>query len=713
MKGKILKKCTALVMAFMLSAGLLSQTVYAQQSQESGIMPRSSMKILMETSVDGQEDLSGMQDIDVTVTWQESMAVKEPVKIAVTEGAQILIDDVSDVVFKTAGTQKDISDLTIEDGIVKFMSGQAARGSVCTLDFKVKAPLVAGEFNISTKVAAENAPNTRSNYIEKTFNVTSGLTIETTAETVYGDIPFDVFGQVYYVSQQETPELTVTLDVYNEDTGEMVYELTGADYPTENKYTIGDLVFPDYCVDGNYVVQITLSDGWDYIGTISKTIKYVKSKDCKITVKDVIRGESGEESAEDTVYTREFTYEIGTEIDAIQPKTVENASVVSVSMSPENITSLVVGEDHNITGTMPAGNIEITYIQQMDESPKGFVDGLVTDELGHPIVDAVIKAYRPSEVEDELGTYLSSMNTDSAGKFLYSLKEGTYNIRIEKEGFITLDVFDVVVTAEQTVYLEKSLIIADIPGDGNITGQVYNALTGEKVSGVVVNFRRGWNKKTGATVSTGESPAQTDSAGSYQVVLPYGNYTAEFIKDGYVTGYVNVICALNFTTPQNATITPVLSEDEYRVVLTWGATPADLDSHLTGPATNSSRFHVFYSNKNFIQSDGSAANLDVDDTSSYGPETITFKLNPNVNGVYRYSIHDFTNKTSTTSQVMSLSGAQVKVYNGEALKATFNVPTNKVGTVWEVFEVDNGVFKPINTFYNESNSGNVRSLPEK
>lgn len=45
----------------------------------------------------------------------------------------------------------------------------------------------------------------------------------------------------------------------------------------------------------------------------------------------------------------------------------------------------------------------------------------------------------------------------------------------------------------------------------------------------------------------------------------------------------------------------------------------DLDSHLIGPTPAGGEFHVFYSHK--IENE--AAELDVDDTSSYGLETIT------------------------------------------------------------------------------------------
>lgn len=254
------------------------------------ISPRSAMRIEMETSVDNQAEIDGCEEIEVKVTWLESLAMQEPVQIAVSKDAQILVKDINDIVFETNGIQKDISDLTMKEGVIKFMTGKAEGRSICTLTYKVKAPLAAGEFKISTKVAAENAVNMRSNYIEKTFNVTSGLTVETTYDIICGNTSFDVFGLVNYKKQEENLDLVISLDVYNEETGEMVYEITGADYPVDNTYKMGSFVFPDDCEDGIYVVYVTLADGWDIIGSASKKITYIKYPLTVETSHDTING---------------------------------------------------------------------------------------------------------------------------------------------------------------------------------------------------------------------------------------------------------------------------------------------------------------------------------------------------------------------------------------------------------------------------------------
>ena len=142
-------------------------------------------------------------------------------------------------------------------------------------------------------------------------------------------------------------------------------------------------------------------------------------------------------------------------------------------------------------------------------------------------------------------------------------------------------------------------------------------------------------------------------------------------------------------------MTPILSDNEYRIVLTWSDTPDDLDSHISGPLSDGERFHVYYKSMTAIDNGDTIALLDLDDTTSYGPETIT--LRKTQNGVYRYSIHDYTNAGSNNSTALSMSGAKVALYRGNALIATYNVPINVGGTVWNVFEIDGDAINALNT----------------
>ena len=92
-------------------------------------------------------------------------------------------------------------------------------------------------------------------------------------------------------------------------------------------------------------------------------------------------------------------------------------------------------------------------------------------------------------------------------------------------------------------------------------------------------------------------------------------------------------------------------------------------------------------------------NLDVDDTDGYGPETTTIPLLKN--GLYKYYVADYTNCSGSNpaSYDMSYSGATVNVYTSNGLTATFTVPRNTPGVIWEVFEIRNGAIVPLQRYY--------------
>ena len=54
-----------------------------------------------------------------------------------------------------------------------------------------------------------------------------------------------------------------------------------------------------------------------------------------------------------------------------------------------------------------------------------------------------------------------------------------------------------------------------------------------------------------------------------------------------------------------------------------------------------------------------------------------------------------------------MSGAKIVVYHGNGVIATFNVPINKVGTVWNVFDIQGNQLIPVNTMENISRPGSV------
>jgi uncharacterized protein YfaP (DUF2135 family) len=179
---------------------------------------------------------------------------------------------------------------------------------------------------------------------------------------------------------------------------------------------------------------------------------------------------------------------------------------------------------------------------------------------------------------------------------------------------------------------------------------------------------------------------QTDAQGRATLAPGYADDASTLVilkKDGYSTLIAKCPCD-NMTYA----LSPVMRNlDGMRVVLTWGKKPADLDSHISYPGN-----HIYFSAKK-----GTDANLDVDDTDSYGPETIT--LDRKHSGeTYVYSVHDFTDMDRPGTTALSASEAKVFVYVGQSLVRTYYVPTGKAGNLWTVFRVTGeGEFQDINT----------------
>lgn len=305
---------------------------------------------------------------------------------------------------------------------------------------------------------------------------------------------------------------------------------------------------------------------------------------------------------------------------------------------------------------------------------------------------------------------VKTIYSDYNGNFIMpSLNAGDYTLKVSATGYQTYT-SRVTVIKDQSTYVETLLMIdrSNNGLTGNVSGNITDAVTGGSVSDVTYNVRNNWNNTSGTVINTGIT-----QNGTYSIELAAGNYTIEFTKSEYVTTSINIAVLANASLLKHVALSPVTSGSiggDVRIVLTWGATPSDLDSHLYGPTVNgSSTFHTWYSVQDYAADGKTIANLDLDDTSSYGPETTTvYELNST--GVYSFYVHDYSNGGSSNSTALSSSGAQVRVYSGNQLVATYNVPLGVGGTLWHVFDYDvaTDTLTAVNTFSYSDVPGSVR-----
>lgn len=297
-------------------------------------------------------------------------------------------------------------------------------------------------------------------------------------------------------------------------------------------------------------------------------------------------------------------------------------------------------------------------------------------------------------------------STNSVGFWSLFLPRGLYSIEFKKSGYTSSAIYceinpGQVVTTDNVVMYDSSYRSKLMP----IRGQVTNGLNYQPVENAEIRFRRGWDNESGNYVrlsSSGSSSGSvtstpyeneyivTDSNGYFYAVLPCGTYTAEITKDGFNTSFMNV--STSEQSRSNLLITPHLDENSYRIILTWGETPFDLDSHLLGDY-NGRNFEIYFRDKEYDD----IAMLDVDDTSSFGPETITLNYNE-LMGDCHYYVHDFTNSSNSDSEELSYSRAKVIVYKGNNLAGEFSVSPGRVGTKWNVFSIIDGVLVVDDTY---------------
>jgi hypothetical protein len=352
------------------------------------------------------------------------------------------------------------------------------------------------------------------------------------------------------------------------------------------------------------------------------------------------------------------------------------------------------------TNVTVAGNATTTLnLNPQAIVTQGTLEGVVRNFMsGLGIAGATINVY-------DGATLIATTTTDANGNYSVEVDAGNdYTVEVDSAGFIPATYNSVDIVTDETTILESILQIPDtFVGNGTVSGTIKDSLTGNGLAGVTVNLRAGLNTQAGAVVTTGT----TNGAGLYSIAnVPTGYYTAELAKAGYITAFISVYSLGGQTTGnQNASISPVLAAGETRIVLTWGVAPADLDSHLTVPTTSGPRFHIYYPFANQSVNDGTIAQLDADDTSSYGPETIT--ISTQIAGVYRYSVYNYTNKASLSSTALSNSAAQVKVYQASGLVATYNIPSNVEGTLWAVFELSGNTLITLNTLSYNTNQTTI------
>ena len=219
-----------------------------------------------------------------------------------------------------------------------------------------------------------------------------------------------------------------------------------------------------------------------------------------------------------------------------------------------------------------------------------------------------------------------------------------------------------------------------------------------------------------ARVSVGEGSAEvftlTDTNGNYELAgaVP-GSIRADFEADRRVVGLRDRVEFQNLSTLDGAFLAGSATnyfryEDRnfrvvsgtiitnsfsmspqlvggLRFVLNWGLNPADLDLHVRTPSLGGRTYEIDY--RNPYRGNPEAApwgQLDVDETRSYGPETVT--MTRFSEGIYQVWVQKFDPSAQGS---LASSGATLKIYDNSGLIRVVDVPRVGNGLLWHAVNV--------------------------
>lgn len=260
---------------------------------------------------------------------------------------------------------------------------------------------------------------------------------------------------------------------------------------------------------------------------------------------------------------------------------------------------------------------------------------------------------------------LSSLeNVDDAG-FIYAFDDSTGywvdEISAVESSFGSSKIFTATVSELSETYMAGASYI-----EGTVGGVVVDGL-GNPFSGVLVIAQ--------GDGYLGLSYGVTDEGGSFSLPAKAGEEVLVYALAGAQSRTAQA------TVGSSNGLEILLERDSTVITLTWGEDPSDLDSHLFGPTVNSSeQFHVLFSNPE-VTVGGQTIFLDVDDTTSFGPEVTTIPSYP-LPGTYSFYVFLFAGDST-----IQASPARVEL-NLQGNGFSFSPPSGFPTRCWHVFDVD-------------------------
>ena len=327
----------------------------------------------------------------------------------------------------------------------------------------------------------------------------------------------------------------------------------------------------------------------------------------------------------------------------------------------------------SIAGAALAVSSLLVGCDAADPSADLTLAGTVTNSYGRPVAAATV-SFDARDEDDP--TYVTA-TTGADGRYSLAVPPGSYTIVTAADGYNPTG------RTYTTGTDDDGALTQTLTGAGSLVAQVLSALTGQGAPDVVLQCVRRAADGSYPDIATAYDVSVTSSEdGTLSAAgIPAGPLRCRAEGPSFDPRVFDLTVRRDGpTSVPPLVVTPPPPEGALRIVLTWGVAPSDLDSHLTGPDGNGGRFHVLWTEHTF-----GATLLDVDDVTSYGPETIT--VYPQAEGTYRYSVHNWSDQSAGGSQGIASSPARVEVHDHLGLACVYEAPQSvQSGNTWRVFE---------------------------
>lgn len=235
------------------------------------------------------------------------------------------------------------------------------------------------------------------------------------------------------------------------------------------------------------------------------------------------------------------------------------------------------------------------------------------------------------------------------------------------------------------MYTKNILAIAFIAlvaslASADVTCNVFSAFDNSAVAGALCTLR-----STSESILYGSNTTDATGTAVITYALSDGDYLLRVTSDRFYVSDVVFTVSGTVDHTEIFSVSPILNTTAVRAVLRWGLLPNDLDSHVYINAPGFDYNHVYYSTQEAV-SGAAKISLDVDDTTSYGPETMTFEALPA--GFYTYWVYSFSGEQfSDSNPVPTVELYTGSTGNGIFKKYTCPVDAGNTALWWHVFNV--------------------------